>query len=393
MLLSNGVSNKGNKNDHVRLKSTTLAKLMSGKRESEMSRAVILNRCSLILAPIGSQLFLQSKCAKTIRVVLRIWFLCVLPMFIERSISLFRDDGITIQLLLLVSLVAGMFASNGLLIFRRVKLECLISRLAAHIKEDEARVLIRRLNFAFALFFLQMIFFVGTEINITLAIQEYSVSSSLQRFYEFMCGYASYWIMVSCIFYWTIMQILFLFSELQVNSLMKQVSNTDKDAMMVSKVVRSITGSFEEFEQLLSLLPLLWFMFGIVSSAETVYGIMMNPEDYITAIFSLQDYLPPLIVVAAADHMVGKVHKMSDDACNKMHMSERIGEGEKDLLLRELDILKKLKLTGMHCFTLDLKLILVYVGAVFSYAALIAAFVKKSKRINNLTSDNFSDSR
>ena len=63
----------------------------------------------------------------------------------------------------------------------------------------------------------------------------------------------------------------------------------------------------------------------------------------------------------------------ANSECNKVHMSERIGQEEKHLLLRELDNLKNLKLTGMHCFTLDLKLILLYVGAFFSYAALIAA--------------------
>ena len=73
---------------------------------------------------------------------------------------------------------------------------------------------------------------------------------------------------------------------------------------------------------------------------------------------------------------------MTDAACNVVHMCERIGQEEKHLLLRELDILKKLKLTGMHCFTLDLKLILLYIGAVFSYAALIAGFVKKEERRN-----------
>ena len=80
------------------------------------------------------------------------------------------------------------------------------------------------------------------------------------------------------------MYVLFLFTKSQISNLTIQISNID-----VSKVVRSITGSFEEFERTaVSTAISSWFMFGIVSSAETVYGVMMNPDDYIAAIFSLK---------------------------------------------------------------------------------------------------------
>ena len=92
---------------------------------TDMTRDVILSRCSLILAPNGSQLFLISNCRTKMRVMLRIWFACVLPMYIERGIAWLKEDAISFQLLLLASLVAGMFVSNGILIFRQVKLESL----------------------------------------------------------------------------------------------------------------------------------------------------------------------------------------------------------------------------------------------------------------------------
>ena len=121
--------------------------------------------------------------------------MCILPML--HRCAAFRGSKkirITFPLLLLASLVAGMYGQQWHIDPQASEAErSFISRLTEHIKEDDGRVLNCRLNFAFVLFALQMIVFVGTEIQAAL-YGDASVMFFLVRFYEFLCGYAGYWI-------------------------------------------------------------------------------------------------------------------------------------------------------------------------------------------------------
>ena len=47
-------------------------------------KQLILNRCSLVLIPFGSQLFLQSRWTRVIRFLMRVWVICLLPSYLQK---------------------------------------------------------------------------------------------------------------------------------------------------------------------------------------------------------------------------------------------------------------------------------------------------------------------
>ena len=132
-----------------------------------------------------------------------------------------------------------------------------------------------------------------------------------------------------------------------------------------------------EFEDLISLLPFLWFMGGIISSSAMVFKIVQNPSDISYLFYTVADYAPPIVVVIASARVTQNIRTMTEDLMCAVNSNSHHGEGMKLLLLRELDSLRSLKLTGMSYFTLDRSFLLSYVGSVLTFAVLIAGFKKE----------------
>ena len=103
----------------------------------------LLNRCSIVLAPIGSQLFLSNQCFILVRWFLRMWFVAVIPLYAHRICIDVSANGMSMHILSLMSLVVGAPAANLLLIMRLKKLEKFVIAHAERIHASDAQKLIR----------------------------------------------------------------------------------------------------------------------------------------------------------------------------------------------------------------------------------------------------------
>ena len=93
-------------------------------------KQAILNRCSLILIPIGGQLFLQSRWTRVIRFLMSVWVISVMPFFLYRAWGNWMTGSLKMAFLMNASFVIGINCAHGLLIWKRSRMEKMISRLA-----------------------------------------------------------------------------------------------------------------------------------------------------------------------------------------------------------------------------------------------------------------------
>ena len=141
--------------------------------------------------------------------------------------------------------------------------------------------------------------------------------------------------------------------------------------------VLAITRSVEGFDNLMSPLPFLWFMFGICNAANTIYGFIRNSSDYMRLLFAMHDYLPPILVVFSIIRVFEKVTSVAASSCRLVSSNKSLETGDRLLLLLELYSLKDMQLTGMGFFCLNKQFLLAFVGAALTYAVLIAGITKE----------------
>ena len=343
------------------------------------NRSKLLNRCSLILLPSGGHMFLQSRAAIVFGCVLKIWFVAAVLASAHSVWRIWNDGGTSIRLLNAISYFSGMIVSHALLFWKRRKVEQLLTKLADGIDEMDCLNLIRWIYMLMLLYLSQVIYFVvaqayrfiNGEFRTTLVIIKRIISTS-------SIGPA-YWIASSSIFYWTVMQMMFMFQKGKLEHLKRYVSIQKEklDYQVAYVAICAIKKVVVEFENLISLLPFLWFMYGTISSSAMVFKIVKNPSDISNLFYTVADYAPPVVVVIAAARVAQNIGRLTEDIMCAVNSNSHHGEGMKLLLLRELDSLKALKLTGMSYFTLDRSFLLSYIGSVLTFAVLIAGFKKE----------------
>lgn len=73
------------------------------------------------------------------------------------------------------------------------------------------------------------------------------------------------WISLSCTFYYIVFQLSSVYKEQKVKRVMEQVRRAEVGAISVHEVTSLIRGANTEFERLFSLLPFMWFGYGILA--------------------------------------------------------------------------------------------------------------------------------
>ena len=202
------------------------------------------------------------------------------------------------------SFTCGLISTFALLIWKRLQLERIISHMAEHVTIIDARSLIRFLAFLVALLTIQVTLFVNSYIGKIESDRQEALLTIAAAFLE-------YWIMITCIFYWTVLQVLYLYVKRHLDVVRLHASTEQLELTLVCKAVSSITQSVGEFDQLMSPLPFLWFMFGIVSAAGAVTSIIQEPSNLIKLLLLMQDYLPPVLVIVSLTRFFGKVTAMA----------------------------------------------------------------------------------
>ena len=268
------------------------------------------------------------------------------------------------------SFTIRLISACGLLIWRRPQLEKMISHMAEHATMIEARSLVCSLTYFEALIAIQVTYFVVSRI--------WKIESERgEAFLEIASAFLEYWIMMTCIFYYTVLQVMYLHVKRHMDVVMLHASTKHLELALVCKAAFSITQSVEEFDRLMSPLPFLWFRFGMVSAAGSVYGIIKDPSDFMALVLLMQDYLPPILVVCSATRVFERGVAMAASICRQVTSNKSLETRQSILMLRELDSLKAMRLSGMGFFSLDKSFLLSYVGSVLTYAALIAGFTRE----------------
>ena len=188
---------------------------------------------------------------------------------------------------------------------------------------------------------------------------------------------ASNWVMMTASFYWITMQILFAYQMQHLLLLKHALSQTKVDCRMLRSVINSIHQAIDAFEEILSFMPFLWFLYGMIGSSSSVYRLIRNPSNILHITYGFRDYIAPLLVVVAADHAATKLAALTAQVIDSASHSTMIEMKDKLPLLRDLDAIKSKRLTGLSCFTLDRSFLVSYVGSVLTFAALIAGFKKE----------------
>ena len=344
---------------------------------TNMAQSKLLNRCSLILAPSGGQMFLQSRAAIAFRSFLRIWFVAAVLAAVHSAWRAWNDGGTSIRLLNHISYIHGMTVSHALLFWKRRQLEQFFMKLADGIDVKDCHHLIRWIYILLLLYLTQVTYFVASRTRSLISGDVQTAFDIIRKIIYASSIGPAHWIVSSSIFYWIVLQMMFMFQKGKLEHLKRYVSLRKLDYQVAYTAICSIMKVAVEFEDLISLLPFLWFMGGIVSSSAIVYRIVQNPSDISALLYTMADYAPPIVVVIAAARVTQTICRLTEDIMCAVNSNSHHGEGMKLLLLRELDSLKTLKLTGMSYFTLDRSFLLSYIGSILTFAVLIAGFKRE----------------
>ena len=163
-------------------------------------RKRLLSHCSIVLAPIGSQLFLSNQCFILVRWFLRMLFVGMIPIYVHRIWTDVNAKGMSLHILSLISVVVGAPAANLLLIMRREKLETFVTAHAERIPALHARKLARWINLFTAFVIMQVAVNLCMAVDGILIYEVHSLDWKLSIFRTASVFFNS-WIMITCIFY------------------------------------------------------------------------------------------------------------------------------------------------------------------------------------------------
>ena len=189
---------------------------------------------------------------------------------------------------------------------RRERLEKFVIAHTERIPALDAQTLTRWIKCFTAFVVMQVAFHLGMAIDEILTFEVHSLDW-LVSVYRTASVVVSSWILITCIFYWTVLQIMFSSQQQDMDKVITAQPTTIWIMESPSQQSGPSLTRVNDFELLLSALPFLWFMVGMVSSAGTVYGIIKGESDTRSIIISMRDYLPPVFVVLGITRVTQKI--------------------------------------------------------------------------------------
>ena len=336
----------------------------------------LLDRCSLVLCFTGANLFARTNCSIIIRWILRVWFLSALIPIAYDWFQIAKMGKHGEMMTLPVFLIAAITAI-GLLVLKSKHLELFLECMVNDISQSDQKIMLQNLNYIHLLCVLMISFLAVTHVYQLIPFAGKTSLRIIYRIYKVACICTTYWGFSSCVFYWIALRIMSFYHKHQMKLITHVASQESCNHRIIGPIIKSIRNSLIAFEHNLSFLPFLWFMYGMISSAAYVYSLMRGAGNAVEVLFALLDYLPPLIVVVAVSRAMEQLSVLVEEAISFVASNESIKSSQQFLILRELDSLKAMRLTGMSYFTLDRSFVVSYIGSVLTFAALMAGFTTK----------------
>ena len=355
-------------NNHICFGIVVNLRLLTAGMEAENK---LLSRCSLVLSVSGAHLFAHTKKATIVRWILRALCASAILMRFELLWRLSSTVSTIISISFLTFILLNI-ASVYLLVRNREKLETLLTALVQGIGEPAIRRLEHFVALVHILFVLQavLVFAVFLNARHPSSMRLFDVT----RYITYYVGVSvSNWIITTALFYWIMMQILFAYQKQQMLKLKHGLSLKKVDGRMLRSTMIDVRKSSDAFEEILSFLPFLWFLYGMINSSASIYRLIRSPSIMMIT-YIIRDYIPPLLVVVAVDRAVTKFAAITDQVIDSLAHNTQIELKDRLHLLHDLDSIRAKRLTGLAFFTLEKSFLVSYVGSVLTFAALIAGF-------------------
>lgn len=336
------------------------------------SKQQLLNICSLVLLFRGTNLFCRSRASRFLRLCLRLLYPCVhLVYSYVFWQEMIRSDETHFPLNPFLFLLTSLVSTFNLM-RNTERLEALIVYLIQNLNQSNTRNVVRHVCFYFAVYFLQVFIFITNQVT------DHEPKKELEHvILQVVYNFVAEWILTTSIFYATLLHMLSYVLDSKTKRILAWQRMLHFNPDIVTTTTASIKSLIIEFEQLLSIQPFLWFLYGIAGSAGIVFDVIAKPESVMNVVFAAQDYLPPILVVLWAAKIQERLCDDADRVIQTLVTAKAIKGSERIILIMELESLKKAKLTGLSFFTLNKEFIASYVGSVLTFAALIAGFSKR----------------
>lgn len=333
----------------------------------------ILQRCSLVLMLTGNRLFAQTRCQRIIRSLFRLWLAYIMIVFWYRTVRDSIKFKLQIGILAMNAFAIGLSVSNLYIMRKSKQLEDLIIKLVKPIDESSLRSVSKMLTLLNAFYAFQLVL-AAVVYNSTREPPSRSVWGKIRLLEMSARSISAYWILASSLFYLIVEELLFLYRMQVLRTLRSHLKRTSVHSSVVNSAVESIRASVNQFEDSLSLLPLLWFAVDVVSSA--VLAVNIGEGEAMLMVYSVIDYVPPAIVVLCVSNHYAKFQNFVTETCETVTNNISIPDSQQLVILWQLHSLRDLKMTGYSFFTIDLPFLASYVASVFTFGALIMSMVK-----------------
>lgn len=332
-------------------------------------KAKVLMACSLLLFTSGSNFFVKSEVGRRIRCLFRILFVIVSCFFAYLTFVFWRSFGLSLTFLSFAAYSCGFVSCYVVLILRRKSCESLMRQIMRRVTQTDLH---RVWKEAVVLLVLTSVLWVYDYV---VALTSWSRSDASYYVNSVTEALTPNWIMVTCSFYVIVFRLLSFYQIRIMQNAIRSATNEPRKLDVIQITARLIRDSNDEFDRLFSLMPFMWFAHGIISTPSYV--------SYLRSSLSLLPMIStsvfaPIVVVMVISCVQSSMDRLLMEAKDLIARNQVIASSEKLLLLRDLNLLKEIRFTGLSFFQLDKSFVLAYSGSVVTFSALIATYANNN---------------
>lgn len=344
-------------------------------------RRRLRSSCSLPVAQTGTELFLKSRWFIRLRWCLRLFFVFGAISYSFSEAESWLADGMTTDSLASTSFVIGCFITNIHLMMNRKRMEKLILTLTSVLRSQTVR----------SLYWQNMVIFVIMTVSNFLEV----CRQQQLKLYDYKSGdfwdrlglagnavadFVMEWIPGQATFYWMTVQMLFLYQRRILSGIIRVSCTGDSDFRHFRSSLSLIRSVAQEFDDLFSILPLMWFFNQFVSCPNSILNVLhatkINKWEVLYNV--LRYHVMPLVMVYFMSRLQDGVNHDVDRTIDRASDLKGLTFCQINFMIRELESIKSIKLTGMSFFVLDKSFLLSYIGTVLTFAALIATYARET---------------
>jgi hypothetical protein len=345
------------------------------------SKKQVLSSCSLLLAWNGANLFAGSRFLRIIRWMLRLCFLVGTLTLAMGIIGVLTESGLSLTFLAYASYSGSFVIGIACLIIRRGRIETLFISLISNLSTRDVEKLLRYIG----LVNLSILMFTLFEYSISRFTHILQLSrnsnidhnDSLPTIAWSLMMIITNWVPNTAGFYIIGNRILFLYHKKLMAETVRTLDGGYADIGSISRTAKLIRDSSREFDHLFSILPFLWFLYGIIGAPKAIIEAVkpQGAEQILSCMFLLRNIVAPILAAYRTSVTRSSINDMVDHAQDLVMMRHTKGCCDDILVVRELDSIKSIRLTGLSFFGIDKSFIISYIGTVLTFAALISTYM------------------